>query len=74
MDLIVHNALKYVSIWLTRDEAANAEVQNKLLGIYSKCTQSNYRVVVFQSGSGDLTSLTRDLLWHTRRTIAEKAD
>ena len=74
MEFIVHNAPKYVSIWLTRNETANAEMQDKLLGIYSKCEQNNYRVVVFRSGSGDLTSLTRDLLWHTRRTIAEKAD
>ena len=72
MEINVHDDAKYVSIWLTRDEAANSELRKKLKPLYAEYKQRKYRVVVFESGRGDLAILTQDLLKHNLDVSAYK--
>ena len=72
MEMNVHDEAKYISIWLTRDEAANSELREKLKPLYAEYKQRKYRVVVFESGRGDLAILTQDLLKHNLEVSAHK--
>ena len=64
MEFCVHDENKYVSIWLTRAESVDMEFKEKLKPLYQEYKQKKYRVVVFESGGGDLSMLTKDLLQH----------
>ena len=72
MELNVYDDKKYISIWLTKAEAADAGFQENLKPIYEKYRQKKYRVVVFESGTGDLVTLTKDLLKHSLETTARR--
>ena len=65
IELNIHDKQKYVSIWLTKAECCDAELRENLKPLYDKYKKKKYRVVVFESGRGDLGLLTRDLLKHT---------
>ena len=72
MEINVHNDKKYVSIWLTKAEAADTELKSKLESFYADVKKKKYRVVVFESGNGNLALLTRELLAHNLEIIARK--
>lgn len=72
IELNIHDEQKYVSIWLTKDEAADSDLRENLKPLYSEYKQKKYRVVVFESGRGDLPMLTRDLLKHNIELSAQK--
>ena len=72
MEINVHDDKKYVSIWLTKAEVADTELRTKLEPFYAECKQKKYRVVVFESGNGDLALLTKELLAHNLEIIARK--
>ena len=74
MELNIHEKEKYVSIWLTRAEAADMGLRENLKSLYAEYKQMNYRVVVFESGSADLAMLTKDLLAHNLEVTARKED
>lgn len=65
IELNIHDKQKYVAIWLTKAEGGDAELRENLKSFYEKYKKRKYRVVVFESGRGDLGVLTRDLLKHT---------
>ena len=62
MRTTIHLDKKYVSIWLTRLESQDEKVQESLKPIYQDYKSRGYKVVVSQSGSGDLVDLTKQLL------------
>lgn len=62
IEINIQEKQKYVSIWLTKAEANDVELRENLKPIYEEYKQKKYRVVVFESGRGDLPTLTRDLL------------
>ena len=64
MEMIIHDENKYVSIWLTKSEASDSKLQDELKPIYAEYKMKKYRVAVFKSGDGDLTTLTKDILKH----------
>ena len=72
MEMNVHDDQKYVSIWLTKAEAADVQMREQLKPLYKKYKQKKYRVVVFESGTGDLLTLTKDLLKHALEVNARK--
>ena len=72
IELNIHNEQKYVSVWLTRAESADPALKESLKSLYSEYKQKKYRVVVFESGKGDLPMLTRDLLKHNIELSAQK--
>lgn len=74
MELNIHRKEKYVSIWLTRAESADTCLRERLKSVYAEYKQKNYRVVVFESGSADLATLTKDLLAHNLEVAARKAE
>ncbi len=72
IELNIHNDQKYVSVWLTKAESADLALRESLKSLYSEYKQKKYRVVVFESGRGDLPMLTRDLLKHNIELSAQK--
>ena len=72
IELNIHNDQKYVSVWLTKAESADPALRESLKSLYSEYKQKKYRVVVFESGRGDLPTLTKDLLKHNIELSAQK--
>ena len=62
MEMNVYDDKKYVSIWLTRSESRDDALRESLKPICRKYKEMKYNVVVFESGNGDLLTLTKDLL------------
>lgn len=62
MEINVYDNKKYVSIWLTRGESRDDALRESLKPIFSQYKAKNYKVVVFESGNGDLPTLTQNLL------------
>ena len=67
----VYDNNKYVSIWLTKAEAADTQLRESLTPLYQKYKDKKYRVVVFESGKGALPTLTSDMLKHNLDLIAQ---
>ena len=72
IELNIYNDQKYVSVWLTKAESTDSALRESLKSLYSEYKQKKYRVVVFESGRGDLPTLTRDLLKHNIELSAQK--
>ena len=72
MQLNIHEQDKYISIWLTKAEATDDETRENLKPLYQEYKEKKYRVVVFESGKGDLALLTSDLLQHAIEQSTEK--
>ncbi len=72
MEINIHDKQKYVSIWLTKAETLDTELRKSLKPLYAEYKQKKYRVVVFESGTGDLIALTKDLLKYTLETSVRK--
>lgn len=72
IELNIHDEQKYVSVWLTKAETTDPALRERLKSLYSEYKQKKYRVVVFESGRGDLPTLTRDLLKHNIELSAQK--
>ncbi len=64
MEMNVYDEKKYVSIWLTRSESRDDALRESLKPIFSQYKVKDYKVVVFESGNGDLATLTQNLLSH----------
>lgn len=72
MEFNVYDNKKYVSIWLTRSESRDDALREDLKPIYQKYKARDYKVVIFESGNGDLTTLTQNLLSHNHLLQARK--
>jgi hypothetical protein len=72
IELNIHDEQKYVSVWLTKTESTDTALRESLKSLYSEYKEKKYRVVVFESGRGDLPTLTRDLLKHNIKLSAQK--
>ena len=72
MQIDVHEDKKLVCVWLTKDEAADTAVDEKLKPLYEKYKQSKYTVAVYRSGEQDLTELTGELLRYNRKLFAQR--
>ena len=72
IELNIHDEQKYVSIWLTKAESSDIALRESLKSVYSEYKEKKYRVVVFESGQGDLPTLTKDLLKHNIQISAQK--
>ena len=72
IELNIHDEQKYVSVWLTKTESTDTALRESLKSLYSEYKEKKYRVVVFESGRGDLPTLTRDLVKHNIELSAQK--
>lgn len=73
MEVRVHEDMKLVEVWLTRQEQTDAEIREQLRQIYQDYKTRKYMVAQFHSGSSDLYAITRDLLIFNRKRIEELA-
>ena len=73
MEVRVHEDMKLVEIWLTRQEQADHAIREQLQRLYQDYKSRKYMVAQFHSGGGDLYTFTRDLLIFNRKRIEELA-
>lgn len=73
MEVRVHDDMKLVEIWLTRQEQTDDVIREKLQQMYQDYKSRKYMVAQFHSGGGDLYAFTRDLLLFNRKRIEELA-
>ncbi|MDE6934514.1 MAG: hypothetical protein K2P26_02775 [Oscillospiraceae bacterium] len=73
MEINKHEDLGLVDIWLSREDQASQEVQERLREVYRRCAEEKYTVAVFCSGQLDLVEETSALLRYNRRRSAERA-
>ena len=73
MEVRVHEDMKLVEVWLTRQEQTDAEIREQLRQMYQDYKSRKYMVAQFHSGGGDLYAFTRDLLIFNRKRIEELA-
>ena len=73
MEVRVHDDMKLVEIWLTRQEQADDVIREQLQRMYQDYKSRKYMVAQFHSGSADLYAFTHDLLIFNRRRIEELA-
>ena len=73
MEVRVHEDMKLVEVWLTRQEQTDAEIREQLQQMYRDYKSRKYMVAQFHSGSADLYTITRDLLIFNRKRIEELA-
>lgn len=73
MEVRVHEDMKLVEIWLTRQEQEDAVLCEQLHQMYQAYKSRKYMVAQFHSGAADLYAITRDLLLFNRKRIEELA-
>ena len=72
MRIVVHNEKRIISIWLSKSESADAELNSRLLGFCDDFKKHEYTLAVFRSGSGNLEELTGSLLKYNRALMVEQ--
>ena len=73
MEVNVHEDMKLVEVWLTKQEQADKAIREQLQQLYQDFKSRKYMVAQFHSGGGDLYAITRDLLIFNRKRIEELA-
>ena len=73
MEVRVHEDMKLVEVWLTRQEQADNDIREQLRKMYQDYKSQKYMVAQFHSGGTDLYAVTRDLLLFNRKRIEELA-
>ena len=73
MEVRVHEDMKLVEVWLTRQEQVDNALREQLQQMYQDYKSRKYMVAQFHSGGGDLYAMTRDLLIFNRKRIEELA-
>lgn len=73
MEVRVHEDMKLVEVWLTRQEQADGAMRDQLQQMYQDYKARKYMVAQFHSGGSDLYAITRDLLIFNRKRIEELA-
>lgn len=71
MELDVRNESKTVTIWLTKAEKQDKQLQKELKLVYQSFKESGYLVAAFFSGDQDLTDATSGLVCYNRKRIAQ---
>ena len=62
---------KIISVWLTRAESQDENLQRRLKTMYPKWKQDKYLVAVYHSGTEDLFESTLALLAYNKKRCAE---
>ena len=64
---------KIISVWLTKAESQDEDLQRRLKTMYPKWKKEKYLVAVYHSGKGDLFESTLALLTYNKKRCAELA-
>lgn len=73
MEIERNEEKKIISVWLTRAESQDQELQRRLKAMYPKWKKEKYLVAVYHSGTEDLYRSTLDLLAYNKKRCAELA-
>ena len=72
MQIQVHEDKRIVCVWLTKDESSDKATPAQIKNVIALFRPKKYLVVIFRSGTQELTESTRELLRYNRRLIAER--
>ena len=72
MQIQVHEDKKIVCVWLTKDESSDKATPAQIKNVIALFRPKKYLVVIFRSGTQELTESTRELLRYNRRLTAER--
>lgn len=72
MQIQVHEDKKIVCVWLTKDESSDVATPTQIKDSIAQFQPKKYLVVIFRSGTQELTESTRELLRYNRRLTAER--
>ena len=72
MQIQVHEDKKIVCVWLTKDESSDAATSAQIKNVIAQFRPKKYLVVIFRSGTQELTESTRELIRYNRRLTAER--
>ena len=64
---------KIISVWLTKAESRDENLQRRLKSMYPKWKKEKYLVAVYHSGQEDLFESTLALLAYNKKRCAELA-
>ena len=64
---------KVISVWLTKAESQDQDLQRRLKAMYPQWKQEKYLVAVYHSGTEDLFESTLALLAYNKKRCAELA-
>ena len=73
MEIERNEEKKIVSVWLTKAESQDQELQRRLKAMYPKWKKEKYLVAVYHSGAEDLYRSTLDLIVYNKKRCAELA-
>lgn len=73
MEIERNEEKKIISVWLTRAESRDEDLQRRLKSMYPKWKKEKYLVAVYHSGTEDLYRSTLDLLAYNKKRCAELA-
>ena len=71
MEMSINHERRTVEIWLSKREARDPALKERLRLLYQIFAAQKYLVAVFHSGNQDLVQLTSDLLCYNRKRIAQ---
>ena len=72
MQIQVHEDKRIVCVWLTKDESSDKATPAQIKNVIALFRPKKYLVVIFRSGTQELTESTRELLRYNRRLTAER--
>ena len=73
MEIERNEEKKIISVWLTKAESQDEDLQRRLKAMYPKWKQDKYVVAVYHSGKEDLFESTLALLAYNKKRCAELA-
>ena len=73
MEIERNEEKKIISVWLTKAESQDQELQRRLKAMYPKWKKEKYLVAVYHSGKEDLFESTLALLSYNKKRCAELA-
>ena len=73
MEIERNEEKKIISVWLSKAESRDEDLQRRLKSIYPKWKKEKYLVAVYHSGTEDLYSSTLDLQVYYKKRCAELA-
>lgn len=73
MEIERNEEKKIISVWLTKAESQDQDLQRRLKAMYPKWKQQKYLVAVYHSGKEDLFESTLALLAYNKKRCAELA-
>ncbi len=73
MEIERNEEKKIISVWLTKAESQDQELQRRLKAMYPKWKKEKYLVAAYHSGKEDLFESTLSLLAYNKKRCAELA-